>query len=193
MLFELELVDLIDEDGLAFSYYHFDSMDANNLEWPWLQGIKFGQPPTEPLRLSIDFSDPDAGEFADCISSPLPLMTSRFREVLNRCGVSNVDYYPVRIQGSERFDQFPEYYAFNIVGKVAIADQEHSTYKEAFGHMGANLYDKLAIDPKAAAGLDFFRMAEHLATIIVSERIKTESEKSGIDTLKFIPLPESQA
>lgn len=193
MFYELAWVDLIDEYGLPFSYYHFDSLDSNNLEWSWLQGIKFGHPPIEPLMLGIDLSDPDAGEFADCISSPLPLMTARFRDVLNRCGVANVDYYPVRIQGSERFDTFPEYFAFNIIGKVAIADQEQSTYTQALGRMGANLYDKLLINPKAVAGLDFFRMAEHMATIIVSERVKIESENSRIDTLRYIPLSETQA
>lgn len=193
MFFELALVDLIDEEGLPFSYYHLEPIDSNNLEWPWLQGIKFGQPPSESLVLGIDFSDPDAGETADCIASPLPLMTARFRDVLNRCGVANVDYYPVQIQGCDRFDTFPEYFAFNIVGKIAIADESQSTYSRAFGRMGANLYEKLIIDPKAMAGLDFFRMAEHMATIIVSERIKIESEKSGIDTLKFMPLSETQA
>lgn len=188
MFFQLELLDLIDEEGLPFSYYHFDTIESNSLEWPWLQGIRFAHPPIEPLLLSIDFSDHDAGEFADCIASPLPLMTARFRDVLNRCGVTNVDYYPVRIEGRERFDTFPEYFAFNIVGKVAIADESQSKYIQAFGRMGANLYDSLTIDSKAATGLDFFRMAEHLATIIVSERVKIIAAQMGIDTLNYISL-----
>ncbi len=190
MFYKMQLQDLIDFNGNYFSYYSFDLTNENDLDFSWGHGIKFSNPPTSSLALKVDLDDEDAGAFADFILNPIPLVSERFKNTLEKCGVSNVDYYPVNIEGAEYFDSFPVYFAINIVGKVAVADAEKSKYTEAFGHMGANLFDKFVLNEKAVAGLDIFLLAEHLSTIVVSERIKLICEENGLSTLKFISIEQ---
>ena len=188
MYYELSLQDLVDENDDALSYFYIENVRDDDLEWPWLHGIKFSNPPSSPLALKVDLDDPDAGACADYVLGPIPLVTRGFRKVLDDCGVTNIDYYPVSIDGADRFGEFPEYLAINIVGKVAIADKRKSEYTEAFGHMGATRFDKFVFDPATVRGLKVFRMAERMAIVVVSEEIKVSSEKAGIPTLMFRPL-----
>jgi len=187
MFYILALQPLIDHTGKYFTYYRYSIVNKGDMEWPWLHGIAFSNPPSSPFRLKLE-DDDDAGEFSDFVVNPIPLVTERFRKVLENCGVSNVEYYPVVMDNAEGFEDFPNYFAINVIGKVAAADPSQSKYTEAFGHMGANLFDKFVLNPHAVAGLDFFILAEHLSSVVVSERVKTACESAGVDTLRFNPI-----
>ncbi|MFI3220692.1 MAG: hypothetical protein QX189_16475 [Methylococcales bacterium] len=191
MYYKLWLVPLIDEDEIPFSYYEFNACQEEDLEWAWHDGIKFSVVPEQSLKLKIDLDDPDAGEFADYIYGYIPLVSERFKSVLDVCGISNIDYYPVDIIGADKFEDIPKYYAFNVVGKIAAADRDKSDYFEAFGQMGATQFSRFVINESVVKNIDFFRLAEQSSTIIVSERIKLACEEAGIDTLYFIPLEET--
>jgi hypothetical protein len=186
--FKLTLKALLDEDGNEFSYYDFDVKDEDDLEWPWMHGVKLKGPPTEALKLAVDLDNEDAGDFADFVLGPIPMVSQRFRDALDAAGANNVDYYPVAIEGADQFDEFPTYFAANIVGKIAAADKSASQYTEAFGGPGADLFDKLVLDPKLSTDLPIFILAENLSMVIVSEKVKTQAEALGVDTLRFIPL-----
>ena len=186
--YKLALKTPVDEEGQEFPYFHFDLKNDDDLEWPWMHGVKLKDPPTSPLVLAVDLDDEDAGDFADFVTGPIPLVTARFREAMEACGVSNIDYYPVTIIGADQFDEFPVYFAANIVGKIVAADKSASKYTEAFGGPGATLFDKFVLDPKLSTDLQIFVLAEHLSTVVVSERVKKGAEKAGVDTLNFIPL-----
>lgn len=186
--FKLTLKALLDHEGNEFSYYDFDVKDEDDLEWPWMHGVKLKDPPTAPLKLAINFDDEDAGDCADFTVGPIPMVTQRFREALDAAGVTNIDYYPVTLEGAERFDAFPTYFAANIVGKVAAADKSASQYTEAFGGPGATLFEKLVLDPKLSTDLPIFVLAENMSIVIVSEKVKAKAEALGVDTLRFIPL-----
>jgi hypothetical protein len=189
--YKLWLVPLIDEDEIPFSYYEFNACQEDDLEWPWDEGIKFSVPPNQALKLKIDLDDPDAGEFADYVYGYIPLVTERLKSVLDFCGISNIDYYPVDIINADKFEDIPKYYAFNVIGKIAAADRDKSEYFEAFGEMGATQFSHFVLNKNAVKNLGFFRLAEQSSTILVSERIKLACEKAGIDTLSFIPLEDS--
>lgn len=186
--YKLALKTLVDDEGLEFPYYRFDISNEDDLEWPWMHGVALKDPPTAPLVLEVDLDDEEAGDFADFVVAPIPLVTDRFREALKASGVSNIDYYPVTMVGAEQFDEFPVYYAANIVGKISAADKTASRYTEAFSGPGATLFDKFVLDPALHVDLQVFILAEHLSTVVVSERVKTCAEKMGVDTLRFIPL-----
>ena len=188
--YKLALKTLVDAEGLEFPYYRFDISTEDDLEWPWMHGVALKNPPTAPLVLKVDLDDEDAGDFADFVVAPIPLVTDRFREALKASGVSNVEYYPVTMVGADQFDEFPVYCAANIVGKIAAADKAASRYTEAFSGPGATLFDKFVLDPKLNIDLQIFILAEHLSTIVVSERVKKNAESMGVDTLRFIPLGE---
>lgn len=185
--YKLALKVLMDEDGNEMSYYDFHVKDEDDLEWPWGHGVALEDPPSKPLELAVDLDDESAGGFADYVSGPIPMVTKQLREVLDAAGC-NIEYFPVSIEGADRFDEFPTYFAANIVDKLAAADPKRSKFTEAFGGPGATLFDKLVIDPKLDTKLPLFILAENLSTIIVSEVLQQQIEASGVDTLHFIAV-----
>lgn len=188
MYYELGLESFVDEEGNEMTYYRFDVVDDGDLEWPWNHGARFTDPPTSPIALRLELDDPSAGEFADYLTSPIPVVTERFRRVLEACGAGNVEYFDVTVEGAERFDAFPQYYAFNIVGKVSASDDARSEYLEVAKQPATRLFGKLAIVEDRVRGLDLFVLAENLSVVIVSERVKSACEAGGVDTLRFQPV-----
>jgi hypothetical protein len=185
--YKLTLKVLMDDDGNEMNYYDFHVKDDEDLEWPWGHGVVLKDPPSKPLQLAVDLDDESAGDFADYVSGPIPMVTERFRTVLDAAGC-NIEYFPVSIEGADRFDEFPTYFAANIVDKLAAADPKRSKFTEAFGGPGATLFDKLVLDPKLDTKLPLFILAENLSTLIVSEALKTKVEAAGVDTLHFIEV-----
>lgn len=189
MFYKLALKYLFDEDGLELLWFKFDNVNDEDIDkWRWFEGVKFPDPPKSSLNMRIDVDAEDEenlGGYPDYVSGPIPMVTQRLRQALEGCGVANIEYYPVEIEGAESWEGFPIYFAMNIVGAVAAADPSSKVALEAFGPMGATLYDKFLLNTKAVEGLDVFRLAEHLTTVIVSERVKSACEKSGVDTLRF--------
>ncbi|MDE1949438.1 MAG: hypothetical protein KGL43_13875 [Burkholderiales bacterium] len=190
MYYVLEQQPLVDEDGHEYGYYAVGPRDDEYTEWPWLEGVRFDPPPAEPLQLRVEADDEDAGDFADYVFGPIPLVTARLREVLTRCAVANLEYYAVQVEGAQDFDDFPAYFAVNVVGKAALADPARSRGLEAFGGKGATLFDVFVPAPGAAQGAELLRMAESMAEVVVSERVRAACEEAGIDTLRFVPLDE---
>lgn len=190
MLYALELHELVDENDEPYGYYQFDPVDNDLLEWPWLHGERFTDVPPQPLALRFDPYDEDAGGLPDYQASPVPLVSARLRRVLEASAVANVEYYATTIDGADAFDDFPEYFAVNIVGKVS-ADADGSVMTPTLGTMlmAANI-DRLSLPDAAARGQKLFRLAEHVVSVFVDDEVRRACEAADIDTLRFVPADE---
>lgn len=179
---------IVDEDGEDFEIHHFTLEDDAVIDLPWLRGIRFKHPPPQPIVLSLEDKDLEEGAFVDYLTTPIPLVSRRLKDAFERAGVSNVEYFDVVVEGAERFDDFPGYVAINIVGKVDVADKGKSQSTQTFGVPGANQFDTFVPRADLESELQVFRMAEHVSTIVVSDRIKVLSAELGVETLEFVPL-----
>jgi len=192
MYYKLWREPLIDKDYNTYTYYEFKVCNKEDEEFDWFYGVKFPNPPSHILKLSVILDDPLAITFEDYVYNPIPMVSERLKSVLDACGVSNIDYYPVEIINAEKFDKIPKYYAINVVGLIAAADRDKSEYTEAFGQMGATLFDRFVLNEDAVRNIDLFRLAEQFSTIVVSERIKQACEKANIETLRFLELEDDE-
>lgn len=188
MYYRLDHADLFDDNDNECTYFFFDNLDENDLEWPWLHGVEFTKPPTHIIQMEIDLSDDDAADFCDYAKSAIPMVTENFKNVLDSCGISNIQYFPVAIKGSEKFDDFPTHYAINIIGSISIADPDKSVYEKPFNQMGAAIFEKLVVRKNISPELKIFRMAESASQIIISHDLMTACEAAGIDTFHYWPL-----
>ena len=141
------------------------------------------------VEFRVDLDDEYAGGFSDFVDGSIPLVSKKLRNVLESCGVSNIDYYPVKVAGAEEFDEFPEYFAANVVGLVKAAGPGTLAAK-TFGASGADIIDKFVVDTEAVGFLPVFRLAEHLATLVVSDQVRTACEAANLLSLSFIPLDQ---
>lgn len=180
--------DIQFEDGEVAQEYRMPSRDSDVIDMPWLRGIALPRPPAEPIPLAFDEDAPEYGVFRDYVYQTPPLMSHRLRDVLVAAGVRNVDFYEVKVEGADDYEDFPGYVAFNVRGVVKVADAARSKAQRAFGTDGANLYDELAVREKLETDLPICRMAEALSTLIVSEAVMQACEDGEIQTIMFEPL-----
>lgn len=190
MLYALELHELVDENHEPYAHYQLDPIDETLLEWPWLHGEGFNDTPPEPLARRFAPCDEDAGGLPDYQASPIPLVRARPRQVPEASGVADVEYYATTIDGADAFDDFPVYFAVNVVGKVS-ADTEGSVMTPTLGTtlMAASI-DRPALPAAAARGQKLSRLAQHVATVFVDDGVCRACAAADIDTPRFIPAEE---
>ena len=161
------------------SYPYIDGIDS------WILGSKFKITPPNPLILS--WQPNTGGSKKKFYDSTIPLMHKSLHSCLISFGIDNIDIYPVQIIDPESNVTDYDYYAINIIGAVAAANLGESKYTD---HTGRGLIDldidQLIISEEATLWLPFFRLAECVSGIVVSEKIKEGLEKNGGFGLSFI-------
>jgi len=179
---------IVDDDGEDLEAHELVCEDDRIADLPWRMGVRFKNPPVAPIALSFEDEENEVAVFRDYASTPLPLVSHRLKSALEVAGTTNVEFYATSVRTSERFDEFPGYWAINVVGLVDVVDEASSSSWRAFGSKGADLLDRFV--PRAiTTDMPIFRMAEQLSTLIVSGAVKQACEARGIETLEFVPLP----
>ncbi len=188
MFYRLTQASPVGPNGTEAQYHQVEALNYPACEWPWLHGVSFGEEKPEiPLDLKLE-TTAEVRLFADYMPWEIPLVSMRFDDVLRQAGVGNVESFPVA-SWSAAFGLAPRYLALNVVGAVAIADGATSkSYKPLGGGLGAQLFERLVIDPARARGLHIFRMAESLSTLVVSERVRQFCAEANLTSLRFLPL-----
>lgn len=153
-------------------------------ERSWIVGRQFDAPPPLPVEVSIEPGEEGVvPEFTDV---PLPLMSRRLARCLGAAGVSNIDFYPVRIHEVASGKHHEDLLAFNLIGLVAAADLDESVFQAPDGPRVSVDFDSLVIDPARTHGALMFRLAESVNAIVVHENVRAAIEAAGIDTLTFL-------
>jgi hypothetical protein len=126
-------------------------------------------------------------EMADYYSGP-SIMSKRLVETLRQAGADNLQTFPAEITNTTTQEVIRDFVAVNVVGLVSAANDAAST---ATPVAGKKFFHKLVIDPKRAAGLLVFRLAESLIDIIVEERVAKAVQAGKFRGLGLVPLEES--
>jgi hypothetical protein len=166
-----------------------DLVDLGTMSW-WL-GRKITTPIPEPLvyRLDTDI-DPDINTPGNPIAmydeEDPPVMREDLKAALWDAGVDNIDFYKAIVKDPLDGKELTNYWAFNVLGLVSCADMNRS---KLMGTSQSQLldvdFDSLVIDEKATMGFSFFRMAENISAIIVSDRVKETIERHKIPGMVF--------
>jgi hypothetical protein len=154
----------------------------------WGVGKRFALPPPTPII--AETTDERKGQLAELIKAPLPLMSKDMAVVLEKAGVTNIDFYEVEIQDEEEGCVHHSHLAFNLIGTIAAADLTKSNYFAEGEVIISADFDSLVIDENKTRGALMFRLAESVNGIVVHESVKNAIEAAGIDTLTFIPPEE---
>lgn len=148
--------DVIEIDG------HTDETGSRD----WLSGAAFADPlPPQTLLL-----DPAYGRrFPELFDTTVPVMSSRLLEVLEECGVANLDRYPVVLRNKVTGEETSGYSAVNVIGIVDAADLDRSEYRPRFGK--PKFTGKITIDAARTEGANCFRLLYGPGLIVVSESV----------------------
>ncbi len=168
-----------------------DPDDLGTMSW-WL-GRKITTPIPEPLVYMLTVRiDPETGK--PMRGNPLamydeedpPVMREDLKAALWDAGVDNIDFYKAIVKDPLDGKELTNYWAFNVLGLISCADMNRS---KLMGTSQSQLldvdFDSLVIDEKATMGFSFFRMAENISAIIVSDRVKETIERHKIPGMVF--------
>ncbi len=139
---------------------------------------KAGDPSSFP---PLDWHDPSGGQ---------PLFSRRMVELLQRVGVSNIDWYSAHVS-HQPTGAVLDYCVANVVGLVAALDLAASdVVSDSDGFIFG--IKSMRLDPAKCQGLDIFRLKEMPNTLIVSAALAQHIRSAGLTGMRLIEDREWQ-
>ena len=140
---------------------------AASKKYSFMSGDLIDDGPDQILEFKIEsYGEIEPLDFHELI---IPVMSKRFVNALNEIGVDNIQTFPAVLVHEETGLKWSEYFAVNIVGKLACANLDKTTY----GTIGAGVIDieNLILDYEKTKSAILFRLAEDPTIIIINEKI----------------------
>lgn len=152
----------------------------------WKGGRKHKAQIPQPIRIDFEPFRDYPGPPMEYLDQGIPIMSRRLSVALQEAGVNNIDFYDVILRNSNTKEEY-QYKAFNIIGKIAIADLASSEYINHDGKLLGDVgFKNLVIDEQKANEQFLFRLAENINAVMVHEKIIKSIKNNGIETLSFI-------
>lgn len=170
---------LVAEDGALIDQVSHHDVRLN-------AGRKFKPGFAVPVEFEIDL-DTEGRRMPTMFLVPAFVARKPFYESIVAGGVDNVDAYPALITNEETGERFDDYLLLNVVGKVACAHLEASSYEEI--GPGMRMINRLVLDKTKLPDLHMFMLAEDINKIVISDRLHDHLQRAGFDDLYFEELP----
>ena len=166
--------------------------DIPGIRWSaWRKGARLDDVPPNPLLFTLKPMNPNASDHGphlpSFLNAAIPLFSTTLLAELRKCGVDNLDTYPVALTDPDSGSVLDHYRAVNVIGLVSAADMAKS---DAIVHPGGPAlidvaFDKLVVDEAKTGSAKLFRMAESTKTILVHQSVRDYLLASGFDDLAF--------
>jgi hypothetical protein len=147
-------------------------------------GVRIGSPTPAAFRMPIPAAQAEKtltdnvltyGEWALICSAKL-------KNVLDRAGVDNVDWYPLVLDNQSTGGEVSGYWLGNVVGVVDCVDWSKAVMDE-----DETFFGRLWIDPAKAKGHLIFRIAGYEHHLVAHRTIKEAVERESITGLTLTP------
>jgi hypothetical protein len=182
---------------LSKTYMYVRELPTDLRHKDWITGESVtNQPKVATLTGKRDspttLSDVIVGEF------DFPVLSPKAISVLERTGVDNIEYFPIKIKNWKTGELDKSYRIANIVGLVYCLDRQHATFTTFDdGEISALqqyriLEDKILPNGRGKKAPLIFRLGEFRYHVLAHESVKTAFEKEKITGSEFI-APEKFA
>jgi hypothetical protein len=184
------------DSRLAKKFIYFTKEPSGTETEEWITGQPLGRKP--PVFVWSE-ADSEAGAFSDMVlNSPrIPIVSPKLRGVLQELGVTNVEYFPIKLVDEARGVTRDDYLVMNVLGRIACLDVENSTVvksRRGEHYTTVEEFRLLADRIKPLPGSDhpplLFRLDEFEDYLLAHQSVKDAFEKAGITGADFI-LPEN--
>jgi len=179
-------------------YYIFDEVSPNSdapfLDLPdeidLIESIMGKKPNFDelPIKIEAEIDEDEEVVYTDIINPGVPLFSPKMKSVLDECGVTNIDYYPVLIVDYDTKEVLAEYFLGVVTDIIACIDLDNSKFEE--NAMGKTVITRFAIDDSKATGLNLFRFHNIPGLIIINEALKDKLSKTEFKGVSFKPTDE---
>lgn len=177
--------ELADEDGDAYLTGDVDFELGGDVSFK--RGISLSGLNIPNMTLTLS-DDSRSGKMNDnlIITEVYGLVFSaRFRELLSRIGVNNIEYYNLNIVNPVTHEEYSDYRIANVVGLVDCVDKEKSDLKY-YDNGDIKRIRKLVLDEsRIPAELRIFRLSNRKIIAVVHQSIKDAIDDAGITGCVF--------
>jgi hypothetical protein len=114
----------------------------------------------------------------------LLLFSKKFVDVLNRCNITNIEYFPAEVIYTPTGDVY-EYYIANIIGLKNGLDLAKSKYDVDEDGFIFDV-DKIVFDDTKISGEKIFRLKEKRILVVVHKSVKGEIEAADLSGIQIV-------
>jgi len=180
---------------ISSSFHDVDGMMLGNMpdlpddmEDDWMFGQQFSIEPEEPIIIGIQEGN------ENCTPLPFykspPIATQALIDALVEVGVDNIVTYDVILKSrTDPSITISGYKAINVIGLVKAVGNETAFLTDS--QIGDASMKNIILEPSLTKGLNMFRLAESMRTIVVHEKVKQHLESKGFNCLKFTEVGEA--
>ncbi|MDH5180197.1 MAG: hypothetical protein OEZ39_14070 [Gammaproteobacteria bacterium] len=133
----------------------------------------------EPSYINIKISESGGDLFPDVFNVLITLFSNKVKTRLDKCGIDNIDYYPVKLINAKNNRINSDYWFANICGRISCLDVENSDAEEDVFGTGYD-FKSFCIDESRTMGAEIFRLHEDGTLIILHERIYSALAEVGL-------------
>ena len=151
---------------------------------PWTMGVRTTKTVKQPVR--CDLHPKHGRKMRDVFLTGVPLFSDRLVDAIRSTGVDNFECYAAEVKDLDG-TVHADYKAVNIVGAVRCANLEKSESFSAPGAISMH-FSHLVLDREKVRDHEFFRLAENLLIILVSDRIAQAITKIEPIGLSLTPI-----
>ncbi len=135
--------------------------------------------PAKLPPLVFEYNFPRGETMPHFLTGGTVLASKSLIDLLKKIGVDNFQAFPAQLINPETGEKRDDYFLFNVLGLMKVANLEASKYDTLMGgdpegiHAPLPLlaFKSLAINGDQVGDIDMFRLAEQPMRIIISERI----------------------
>ena len=183
--------------ALSKTYMYVRQFPGDLRRKDWITGKPMTSPPKVVTFIGKDsspttLSDVIVGEFN------FPVLSPRAIAVLEKTGVDNIEYFPIKIKNWKTGELDKSYKIANIIGLIYCLDKEHSKLRtfddgEVKALQRYTIFeDKVLPQERGKKAPLIFRLGEFCYHVLAHESVKTAFEKEKITGSEFI-APEKFA
>jgi len=162
---------IIRQDTLIDGSRSIDGIPNNIDLEEWIKGIPVPHP-GENLVFDLSL---ESGEYrGHIIEGFLLLFHRQLKEALDGFGITNIEYYPIRLRDQETNKTEGGYWLVNIIGRYDCIDLKKSKISRSDSDVDENDFEilSLAIDRKKTNGAKIFRLHSDPTLVIINQELK---------------------
>ncbi|TYK64489.1 imm11 family protein [Colwellia echini] len=179
---------IMKQDTMIEGVAAVDSVPDNIDSFEWVQG-KNMPAPNEDETLILDLAL-ESGDFrGDIIDGLITLYHNELKKSLEKLGVDNIKYFPVRLRDQSTGETEGGYSIANIIGLIDCVDLEKSKLNYWPSGRGFD-FESMVIDESKTNGAKIFRLESDPSKVIINEELKQYFDKT--DSLVGVELIQTE-
>jgi len=155
--------------------------------------------PAPPPMMTLTAEDEKPTALSDLLLAPSDMLvfSPKLMACLDEAGVSNIEYFKVRLVDKKSSKTTDDYRLANVIGSVGCLDVDNSQvtpFGDGEGYQSVREFNLIENRIKPLPGMKgkplVFRLAEFTYHVLSHESIKAACAKNKITGVKFIPTKE---